>query len=149
MSLYPILVSNPRVLPEKYYSHAVFRNSKIPLETYGIPCNPTFLCTGYFMRQRLFQTVGGERPLRVACYTSDNKLAPRAWEEALDCHEIMVATEQTVLNALDAGKDRLASISFLVCPRFSQGDWAVLLIRIRGFVQKSNEEQAYQTILCV
>lgn len=98
------------------------------------------------MRQRLFQTVGGERPLRVACYTSDNKLAPRTWEEALDRHEIMVATEQTVLNALNAGKYQLASIRFLVCPRFSQGDWA-LLFWICGFVRKPGEEQAYQPVL--
>ena len=68
---------------------------------------------GYFQRQRSYVAEGGERPLRVACYTSENPLDPRNWA-ALDSHEVIVASGQTLLNALAAGTDRLAAVRFLV-----------------------------------
>lgn len=72
------------------------------------------LSTGYFQALPSFHTEGGERRLRVACYNSDNQLAPRDWQAALDSHEVIVATGQTVLNALNCGIDRLAAVRFLV-----------------------------------
>ena len=71
--------------------------------------------TGYYQRLVRSMAAEGERRLRIACHTSDNPLAPRDWTVALVSHDVIVATGQTVLNALEAGTDRLAAVRFLVC----------------------------------
>ena len=53
--------------------------------------------------------------MHVACFYSDNQLAPRDWDAALSSHEVIVITGQALLNALIAGEHRLAGIRFLVC----------------------------------
>ena len=57
---------------------------------------------------------GVGRPVRVGCYHGDHPLAPRDWQAALDSHDVIVATGQMFLNALAAGRDRLAAVRLLV-----------------------------------